>query len=126
MKESLEGLVVATIYYLDKPAEVGYVDFFEHTLEPALIAAGASILAYFVTESSPNTFPALPVREGEHVFISFSGFQDQTEYEHHVAALKGSSQGRDEISKALTHRIKGGPEVLRLSPTTRSQLRGRV
>ncbi len=33
---------------------------------------GGSILATFVTEPSENTFPRLPVREGEHTFVAFS------------------------------------------------------
>ncbi len=118
------GLVVATIYYLDTPADVDFVDFFERALKPALIETGASILAYFVTESSANTFPTLPVREGENVFIWFSGFQDQAAYEYHVAALSRSSRWRGEVSQELARRLKREPEVLKLSPTTRSRLRG--
>jgi hypothetical protein len=34
---------------------------------------GGSILATFVTEPSENTFPRLPVREGEHTFVALSG-----------------------------------------------------
>jgi hypothetical protein len=84
-----------------------------------LADSGAFILAYFVTDDSPNTFPALPVREGEYVFIWFAGFQDQAAHERHRAALAKSS----EISKELT-RLARKPEQLRLTPTTRSRLRG--
>ena len=42
---------------------------FEKTVKPVLIGSGATILASFVTEHSENTFPALPVREGENVFV---------------------------------------------------------
>ncbi len=119
-----KGLVVATLYYFDAPAGVGFIDFFERALEPVLTGAGASILAYFVTESSVNTFPALPIREGEHVFVWFSRFRNQAAYEHYVAALARSWQKRGEISEALARRLKGSPEVLKLSPTARSQLHG--
>jgi hypothetical protein len=66
--------VVGTIYYLDAPTGDDFVDFFERTLKPALIDTGVSILAYLVTESSVNNFPALPVREGENVLVWFSCF----------------------------------------------------
>ncbi len=118
------GLVLATIYYLDTPADYDFVDFFEQTLKPVLIDNGASVLAYFVTERSANTFPALPVREGEHVFVWFARFQDQTDYEHHVIALSQSPRWNGEVSEELARRLKGVPAVLKLSPTARSELHG--
>jgi hypothetical protein len=120
-----KGLIVATIYYFSAPAtDAGFVDFFECSMKPALIESGASILAYFVTENSANTFPALPVREGERVFIWFSRFRDQAAYEDYAAALARSSPWSTEISGALAHRLKGPPEVLKLLPTPRSQVHG--
>lgn len=118
-----KGLVVATIYYLSEPADADFVDFFERAIKPELNDAGASLLAYFVTESSANNFPALPVREGENILVWFCRFRDQAEHEHHVSALAHSPRRRDEISKVLRHRVKGAHEVLKLSPTSRSQLR---
>lgn len=117
-----KGLVVATSYYFDAPAGDHFVDFFDLVVKPVLIGAGASILAYFVTESSANSFPALPVREGENVFFWFSRFRDQVEHERHDAALARSPLWSGEISQELARRVKRDPEVLRLSPTARSQL----
>lgn len=117
-----KGLVVATIHYLDAPEDSEFVDFFERTIKRAVTETGATVLAYFVTENSPNTFPALPVREGDHVFVWFMRFQDQAAYERHVADLSRAKQWRGEVSEELARRLKRAPEVLRLSPTTRSQL----
>jgi hypothetical protein len=66
-----------------------------------VIASGTTVLADFVTEHSENTFPALPVREGENVFVWFARFNDPAAYERHVAALTQFSRWRDEISKGL-------------------------
>jgi hypothetical protein len=123
-REISKTLVVATIYYLDASAEADFVDFFECTITPALTEVGASILAYFVTENHPNTFPALPVRENVNIFVWFSHFSDESAYEHHVAALASSTRWSNEIAQELAGRLKGTPEVLKLSPTARSQLRG--
>lgn len=123
-REVPSAVVVATTYRLDAPAGADFVDFFERALEPALTDAGASTLACFVTESSANTYPQLPVREGEDVFVWFSRFSDQAAYERHLAALAGSRRWRGEISEALARRLKGPPDVSTLSPTARSQLRG--
>ena len=117
-----EDLIVANIYYLDALVGPEFVDFFEKKVTPAVIQAGAPVLAYFVTEKSENTFPALPVREGENVFVWFAGFKDPATYENHVAELARSVRWRDDISKELEHRLKQAPEILKLSPTTRSLL----
>ena len=109
------GLCVASIYALEQPAEGGFVDFFEQALRPLILAAGAKILGYFVSENSPNNFPALPVREGEQVFVCFAGFRDAAAYERYALP--------DEIAEALAKRIKGRPEVLRLAPTAHSRLK---
>ncbi len=118
-----DGLLIATIYHL-RPPEDGFTGFFERSLQPLFMDAGASVLACFETENSANTFPALPVREGEQVFVCFALFQDQAEYEIYAAAISSSQEWRGRISAALRRRILGSPEVLRLQPTARSQLHG--
>ena len=116
--------MAATIYYLDATAGDDFVEFFERSLKPVLMDTGASVLGHFVTERSANTFPTLPVREGEEVFVWFSRFRDQAAYEDHTAAFCKSPQWRGEVSQGLTRRLKKPPEILKLSPTARSQLRG--
>jgi hypothetical protein len=73
-----------------------------------------------VTTGSANTFPALPVREGEQVFVWFSRFRDQAAYDEHVAALAREEQWHDQVWEPLVRRLKAAPEVLKLSPTARS------
>ena len=113
---------MATIYYFDAPVDADFVEFFEKTVKPAVIGSGATVLAFLVTEHSENTFPALPVREGENVFVWFARFNDAAAYERHIAALTQYPRWRDQISKELARRLKREPEILKLSPTTRSLL----
>jgi hypothetical protein len=120
--EIRKELMVATIYYFDAPVQVSFVEFFESTLKPALTDSGASVLAYFVTGNSENTFPALPVRESENVFVSFSHFNDEAAYELQVAALARSQRWRGKISEELKRLLKRAPEIVKLSPTARSLL----
>jgi quinol monooxygenase YgiN len=119
-----QGLVVATIYHFDAPVGDDFLDFFERDVAPALADSGVAILAYFVTEESANTFPALPVRENEHVFVWFALFQDEAAYEQHLAVLPRSRHRRDDITESLARRLKRPPEILKLSPTARSLLHG--
>ena len=118
------SLIGATIYYFERSVPSDFINFFERTLKPVATNLGATISAYFVTENSENTFPALPVREGENVFVWFSTFQDSAAYENYGAALAQSEQWRDEVSVGLTRYLDRAPEILKLSPTTRSLLRG--
>ena len=114
--------MVATIYHFDAPVSADFLAFFEQTLKPTIADAGASVLAYFASEHSENTFPALPVREGENVFVWFSRFNDPVAYELHLAALARSQRWRSEISEELARRLKRTPETLKLSSTARSLL----
>jgi hypothetical protein len=121
--EMPKGLVVATIYYLIETAEPKFLNFFERTLKPLLIDAKINILGYFVTENSANTFPALPVREGANVFVWFAGCADEAAYAEQISTVVNSPRWQNQIAAELTSSVKGNPEVLRLSPTTRSRLR---
>jgi NIPSNAP protein len=123
-KDNDKSLIVATIYYFDSPVTDDFLAFFEDTLKPTLTDAGASILAYFVTEHSQNNFPRLPVREGENIFVWFSSFPDEASYMEHQAALTKSQRWLDEVSRNLERWLKRNPEVLKLSPTERSRLGG--
>lgn len=118
-----KGLLVATIYYFDAPVDREFTTFFDQILRPTLVSAGASILACLVTESSPNNFPALPIREAENVYIWFARFAGAATYERYLATLAKSPRWSGEISEELMRRLKGHPQTLKLLPTARSQLR---
>jgi len=114
-------IVAVTIYSFDAPASDEFGAFFERELAPVLTETGASVEASFVTDSRPNTFPALPVREGEHVFVWLSRFTDRSAHARHVAALAASARWL-ELSQTLERRLGAPPQTLLLSPTARSLL----
>jgi NIPSNAP len=117
-----KSLVVANVHDIEAHSGDEFADFFERELRPVVTRAGAEVLASFVTENSANNYPALPVREGEEVFVWFSRFESEADYERYAAELAGSRQWR-EASKKLEHSIEGRPDVLKLSPTARSLVR---
>ena len=106
------GFVIATIYPMDASALSEVVDYFDRTIAPALTESGAAILGVFVTEPSANTFPALPIRENENVFVWLAGVGDATRVD--VEATDGGAPG-----------VTAAPQRLRLTPTARSLLTGR-
>ena len=117
------GLLVATLYYFAAPVDDAFVDFFEHGIAPEVVSTGASVLSYFVSEYGANSFPALPVREGEHVFTWFALFRDQRSHDAHRAALAESARWA-ELHVTLMRRLRyRSPEVLRLVPASRSLIR---
>lgn len=118
------GLVVANIYYFNAAVSSAFLDFFGNLVKPALAETGANPLAVFATEESPNTFPALPVREGEYVFVWFASFPDATVYERHLAQLAASQKWQGMISEKLAGFLAKEPEVVRLIPTARSLFKG--
>src|SRR5258708_35017167 len=123
-REVPPGLVIATILSLETPAN--FLDFFEGTLAPGLSRRGAWILSSFVTGESANTYPALPVPEGEQVFVWFSRFRDQAAYDEHVAALARDQQWHNQVWEPMLCRLKADPEVLKLASTPRSLVHGRM
>jgi hypothetical protein len=115
-----EGLVETTILYLDGAAKTERaVDLFEKAIAPAVAERGGTMLAYFVTEPSENTFPSLPVREGEEVLVWCVGYADRQTFER---ASSRAGELRRGAAGALGSRRS--PEVLRLAPTSRSLLDG--
>jgi hypothetical protein len=122
-RQTAKRMVTATTYSIGTQRDNDFLDFFEQSLKPELMNAGAEILAYFVTENSENNFPVHPVRENENVLVCFSGFSDETACNNHLHALDRSSQWLGQISDMLTNKLSKPPEVRKLSPTDRSLLR---
>ena len=115
------GLVVATIYTLTAPPAQGFTEAFERVIAPALVASGARPFAIFETEASANTFPRLPVREGEHAFVWFARFADVPAYDRWETRLEGSQRWREVARPILDRHLRSPAEVWRLTPTARSR-----
>ena len=103
------SLIVATIYYFEHSVPSDFINFFKHTLKPVATSLGATTSAYFMTENSENTFPALPVRAGENIFVWFSIFQNSAAYGNYVAALSQSERWRSDALPGLAHYLDGAP-----------------
>ena len=117
------GIIVAYIYSFATPVGSALTDFFEQAIAPAATKAGASVVAQFATEKSPNNFPALPVREGENVFVWFARFDGLQAYKDHVVRLTASREWRA-VALRLRTRLKADQQTLVLQPTARSMLHG--
>ena len=118
-----ESVVVATLYHFDSPDETNFANLFESTVAPELRKAGATLLGEFVTTTLENTFPRLPVREGEYVFVWLASFPDGAAYQSYKDTLANSRLWNEAIIPLLRGRVSKPDEVLELVPTNRSLLR---
>jgi quinol monooxygenase YgiN len=109
------AFVVATIYSFDAPVTAEFVAFFRDRLAPIATETGASILGFLETEPAENTFPGLPVREGENVFVWFASFDGTEAFQEHLARLDQHEEWSAEILPGLTKRLTTGPQRLRLA-----------
>lgn len=115
----LAGIVVIRIHHLRHGAEVDLASFYEAESASLMTAPGIRPLAAFVTETAENSFPRLPVRAGENVFISVAGFDSAEAHADHKAALAASPAWRA-IWRAAQLDLTRPTETLRLSPTAQS------
>jgi hypothetical protein len=117
------SLVVATLYQRDSPFDEAFAEFFDRSIRPVMTESGATPLACLQTEHAENTFPALPVRTGENVFVWFSRFAGQADFADHLQHLARSRFWRDHLQPQLFAMLADKPRRLRLAPTARSLLR---
>ncbi len=101
------GLVAVTVFTLNDAASPALLDVCRERMASVLQRDGALAQGWYVTEPSPNNFPRLPVREGEHVLVSVAVFKELT--------------GRN-MTPALSQWLKKPPHSLNLAPTARSAI----
>jgi NIPSNAP len=116
------SVVAATIYFLDEPAVGGFVRFFDKAVRPLLAETGATPIARLETEPAENTYPALPVRSGENVFVWFARFTTSRRHDEHRRRLAQSAAWTAQVLPQLSERLAAPPQQLRLAPTARSLL----
>jgi hypothetical protein len=108
---------------LDAPAEQGFAARFDRELAPLLRRHGARLVARYVTEASANTFPRLPVREGERVLVWLARCDDAAALDAHLHELDNDPDWHEAINAAQAAGLRQPPELRCLLPTARSQLR---
>jgi len=117
----LTGFVAIQIHHLRPGSGIGFTHRFETEAVSLIEQLGARVLGTFVTEHTENSFPRLPVRVGEDVFITVTGFASAEAHADHQAALAASPEWWA-FAQATRPNLARPPEFLRLLPTSRSLL----
>jgi hypothetical protein len=110
-----QGVVVAGVHLLTGQDDALPARFRE-AFAPRLAAAGLTPGAVLTTETSPNTFPRLPVREGERVLVWLAVAADPDSADAAIARAR-TDPGLEGL---LDHPL----QLMRLQPTARSRLHG--
>jgi NIPSNAP len=121
-RPSQKALVRISIHYLAGVSRDLFADFFNSTIRPLVADASGTALAALTTETQPNDFPRLPVREHESLFVWMARVADASAESRLTSQLANRSGWRDRVSEQLLPALMRKPEVLRLSPTSRSPL----
>jgi len=117
------GLVVLTLYYTKSENPVAFGTQFNKSLRRLAETHGARTLAAYVTSSQENNYPKLPVRGGEHIFVWLSTFTNAQAYAAYQTKLQADKKW-NAVWNSTRAQLTRDPEVLRLTPTAHSRLRG--
>lgn len=116
-----EGFVEVTILHLNRStSRVEALAFFRGVVAPRLIQAGGSVLGYFFTETRPNNFRRLPIREGANALVWIVGYAEKRYTDDRLS----KTRVRASVISAHAPGARRAPDVLRLVPTAHSLLTG--
>lgn len=107
------SVIAVTTFFLPPDADQDFAAFFARDIAPAL---DVRPLAIFATEHAANSYPRLPVRENETVFVTLTRYPD-------AAAFAARADLSPALRAEIARRSIAPPETLRLQPTARSALR---
>lgn len=112
------GAALALVCRLATTPDARFVAAFLHAWVPLLARHRGTLAGCWVSENSVNTFPRLPVREGEPVLVALARFDALEGCDRLAADLKASHDG---LGTAVGTALVAPPQVLRLAPTPRSR-----
>jgi len=114
------SLILAETYFLAERQGEAFARTFADESLPLLRDVDRAPFATFTTEHAPNSYPRLPVRENETVFVTLTRFESA---ETHLAQSERAIAALNDIAGVLRPHLVAPTEAMRLQPTARSLLR---
>jgi NIPSNAP len=112
------SMVTASVYSFGSAPHPAAVDL----INAGAVAGSSRSLVVLETEPAENTFPRLPIREGEHVIVRLERFDSDDALSAHREGLLPASALAGDLAD-LGSPLLSAPQELRLRPTSRSLLR---
>ena len=103
--------------YLGDTAPDAFGRFFDDRVTTLLGADGAVPVWTLETETAPNSFPPLPVRDGERVFVWFARWPERAALDRFDRLWRTRTGWRDTVPADLLPALMRKPERLLLAPT---------
>ncbi|HEX5184355.1 MAG TPA: NIPSNAP family protein [Allosphingosinicella sp.] len=117
------GVILAAVHYLNDFSLAPFASFFAGHMAPDIAKEGAHFVGTFVTETSPNNFPSLPVREADRVFVWLARFPNEAALDLFIRRFHRRSGWREGVAESLLPAFARKPELIRLAPSHASSLR---
>lgn len=114
--------VLTSVHYMDDDQTGLFSTFFDSRFRSRIETRGARILATWVSETSPNSFPKLPVRSQEHVLVWVAHFDGDDALQDFLKDQRADSGLRDDAPDKLLSAFMRKPELLTLVPTANSAI----
>lgn len=114
--------VVVTVHAFPHPPPAEALALLTGPVEQALTAAGSERIALLQSEPAANDFPALPVREGEHVVVRVARFPGPEARAQAAERLAAGAAWAALTEELAGHLVEPSTD-LHLRPTGRSLLR---
>ena len=118
----LTAIYEITVYPLRATSEATFHDEFNRVALPVLAEAGMTPMIQFISDHRENSFPKQPVRATS-VYVTLTRFASTAQLHASQQALAAHPRERTGIAVLLAQHLTGAPEVIRLTPTTRSAMR---
>ena len=112
------GLLDVAVFPLRQPASDDLLTLCQELLSPVLRRGGAQRIGWYVSETGPNDFARLPVRENEPVLVGLALFDDLAAFD----AFAHSGAWEEDAQPTLTPWLARDADSHRLVPTARSAL----
>lgn len=114
------ALIVATTHFVGDRQKEAFAALYAREALPILKDVNAAPFATFATEHAPNSYPRLPIRDTETVFVTLSDFDSVQAHAEHLHRSEGALR---DLAGVLSAHLVAPAQSLRLQPTARSLLR---
>ena len=98
-----KGLAVVD-FYVANEMRTQWIDFVATYYDSVMRASGVTDVSYWISESSPNNFPSLPVFQDKNLLVTITFFKDELQYNNTKKKIESSINEEDkfEMNRILT------------------------